>query len=89
MSFFSNLIKGPVNDLLDTVQTKAPATIDTALTTATTTLTGSVEQAVALFRRAYTSSTTRIAGWLPTTKPWITTKVAALVTWAKAQAKKL
>lgn len=88
MSFLTNLIEKPVNDLLDTAAKQAPATIDKALTSAGTALTGSVEQAVALFRRLYTEGTGRLAGWLPTKGPLLATKVAELVTWAKAAAKK-
>lgn len=88
MSILTNLIEKPVNDLLDTVAKQAPPTIDKTLTSAATALTGSIEQAVALFRRLYTEGTGRVAAWLPTRGPFLATKVAELVKWAKAAAKK-
>lgn len=89
MSFFGNLIGGPLRDKLDDAQKAAPALVDKTLASTGLAISGSVAKASELFTRIYTSATAGIAAWLPTTKPWVLAKVAQGIAWAKVQAGKL
>lgn len=89
MSLIGNLIGGPVNDALNKALKAAPAQIDKTLAETGTALTGSVAKATALFANIYTSATAKIAGWLPSLKPWLLAKTTDLIAKAKTAAGKL
>lgn len=89
MSVIGNFIGGPLKDNLDKALKAAPAQIDRTLAEAGTALTGSVAKATALFANIYTSATAKIAGWLPSLKPWLLAKTTDLITKAKTAAGKL
>lgn len=88
-SFFGNLIGGPLRSKLDDAQKAAPSAVDKLTASLSVAISGSVAKASGLFTRIYTSATTGIAAWLPSTKPWVLAKVAQGIAWAKVQAGKL
>lgn len=82
-------IKPVIAEMFDKLQAGAPAAITSLLSTMSTWLTGSVEQVSAYLTRLYSTVSTQVAAWLPTTAPVLTARAGDLIGWAKAKVDKL
>lgn len=78
-------IKPVLAELLDKLRVGAPAAIDAALAWLAALLPGSVANVTAAFHTLYADVTTRLAAWLPTTKPTLTAAVDSSVAFVKTK----